>query len=702
MNEYGRRKKEYCIMAAVIAAACMFVFLTLENSAPILGLLAFFVAAILFALYAPKKAHAAARLCFRYRWAIALLLFVLCVALRISGSSIGIYDEIFPTQIQTTESTWFGVPRRIRSDEYGVATPQFFSQAYNGYSLYSDRMSLSPTNMVLDYYSPVWDAAAFGKPLMWGYLLFGNMVGLSWYWCGLVILLFMTALETVLILTRGCKWISVVGAAVVTLAPAIQWWMLPHMPIVILYAMALFCIGYYFFTAEKALGKWGFSALAAMAAVGFGLSVFPSFQVPCAYAVIILLAACLIRDRAKITFRIREWYRIAIPAAVALGIIVRFVIVSKDDISLLMNTAYPGRRVDLGGTNALKDLFTDITSLFLPYHTVEYSNNCEVSTYIHFAPAFILLLPRICVYLKRRRSPDIAAGAALGAILIFYGFYMCVGIPPFLAKITLLRFCNRMKGVYGWLAALFTLWGVYIVIKYPDILTRRQKRLYPCVYGFLSILLLDENTLKNFLGFGELYGIQIGIVRLFAAVAGMTGLLLLALLGKKRLTACGFIAVMVVSGLPVNPIEYGTGAVTNHPISACITQVSKEEPDALWLCTDCASFISNYAAANGARVLNAVNFYPDVKKWEILDPDDEFKEYTNRYANQCAFLADSDPSVRLVAPDQIHCVLTPDMLQALNIRYLLSTVDHTELLNDWGIACECLMRQDGYGIYRLY
>ena len=173
-NEYGRRFPETYLMAATIIAACMFVFRMLRNTTPILGLMAFLVAVILFAGCAPKKARAAADYCFQNRWQIALLLFILCLIFRISGSSIGVYDEIFPTQLKTAESTWFGVPHWIRSDEYGVTTPQFFSQAYNGYALHSSRMSLTPTNMVLDYYSPVWDLAALGKPLMWGYLLFGN------------------------------------------------------------------------------------------------------------------------------------------------------------------------------------------------------------------------------------------------------------------------------------------------------------------------------------------------------------------------------------------------------------------------------------------------------------------------------------------------------------------------------------------------
>ena len=69
----------------------------------------------------------AANLCFRYRWVLALLVFCVCVCLRLHGSSIGVYDEVFPTQITAEETTLFGRVRWIRSDEWAMTTPIFFS-----------------------------------------------------------------------------------------------------------------------------------------------------------------------------------------------------------------------------------------------------------------------------------------------------------------------------------------------------------------------------------------------------------------------------------------------------------------------------------------------------------------------------------------------------------------------------------------------
>ena len=39
--------------------------------------------------------------------------------------------------------------------------------------------------------------------------------------------------------------------------------------------------------------------------------------------------------------------------------------------------------------------------------------------------------------------------------------------------------------------------------------------------------------------------------------------------------------------------------------------------------------------------------------------------------------------------------------EVLDIRYLFTTADHTELLARYGIACEYVAGQDGYRVYRL-
>ena len=687
------------ILAAVWGCAA-FIYFFLSNTAPILAAAGAVSVLLLLARRFPERAKKAFDFCFRYRWALALLVFLACVGLRLHGSSIGVYDEIFPTRLTGEKSLLFGKPRWIRSDEFGVATLKYFSQAANDYRLYSRQMSLAPTNMVLDYYSPVWDWTILGKPLSWGFLLFGNEIGLSWYWCGEIILLFMTALEMCLILTGRQRLVSLLGAFMIALSPAIQWWVMPHMPPVILYSMALFCVGYWFFTAETMAAKWVSAGLSVIAATGFVLSIFPSFQVPCGYAILLLLAVCIRRDRAQISFTRRDWPRMALPAALVLLILGRFLILSRHDLSLLLNTVYPGDRLFSGGNMRAAELFTDFTSIFLPYQDVAFSNNCEAATYIHFAPLFLLLSPYLLPALKRERDSGWVVGAALFGILFVQCAFLLIGFPQWLAEITLLRFCNRMHEVYGWTAALFTVWGLGVFVSHPELLSRRAKLLIPLAYGAVWMLTLDSQRQEYFSNF-IFRSFPLGKMLITLTLAGIVCILYFALFRHQRLLSAALITLMLFCGATVNPLMRGSGPVFDHPVSAAVAEIAEREPERRWLCTDSVFILPNFLMANGAKVLDATNFYPDPEKWAILDPAGQYEELTNRYANQCAELTESANSVELLNPDYIKLFLNPASLKDLNIRYLFTPMDHTALLSEYGISCSYVTGQDGYGIYRL-
>ena len=692
---------QMAIMLGLIWAATAFIVLALDNAKPVLVLSVACSAGAVAITFFPIQARQVGNLCFRYRWLLALALFALGVLLRLSGSSIGMYNQVLPTQITPEQTTLFGEPRSIRSDEFRVSVPTFFSQAFNEFHLYSQQMGISPTNMVLDYYSPVWDITAIGKPMAWGFLLFGNEVGLSWYWCGLELLIFMTAGEMLLILTKGHRLPSFLGAALILLAPEIQWWMLPHMPIVIMYAMALFCIGYAFFTVKAPWAKWLSATGAVVGIVGFSLSIFPSFQVPCAYTIVALLAVCLFRDREKLRMARIDALRIACVIVASAGIIVPFVVSSAQDFSLLLGTVYPGSRSVRGAAWGIDALFTDLSSFYLPYADATYLNNCEASTYIHFAPFFALLAPRLFPALRRRKDPTLAVGICLLCIVLVEGIFMVVGFPQFLADITLFRFCNRMNAVYGWTAALFTVWGIAALLRHPDILTRVEKVLYPLAYGLLSLFTVSTNTWGYFQSISEKTGHPIGYTLAAIALICLVCLLFLVLFRQNPLFAALLLTTMVVAGATVNPIERGIGAIANHPLSAQVAQVSSEEPDARWLATNNAFYLNNFAMANGARVMNATQFYPDVAQWEIVDPEGACSDATNRYANEYADIVEEGNSVEAVYPDYIEMHLTPETLMALEIRYLISEVDYTETLARHDISCKRVGGQDGYGLYRL-
>ncbi len=286
-------------------------------------------------------------------------------------------------------------------------------------------------------------------------------------------------------------------------------------------------------------------------------------------------------------------------------------------------------------------------------------------------------------------------------ILVFEIVFLLFGIPRFLAEITLLRYCNRMNAVYGWTAALFTVWGFSALLKYPDVLSKAEKTIYPILFGLVYIPLLDDHVWNFFYQFEIHRFPDTGLLLVIVTLAALSLLLLLAEFRREKLFSATLFLIMLFSGATVNPLERGTGAIYNHPLSETVSAIAAREPDARWLCLDCSVLQSNYLMANGARVLSATNFYPDFEKWIIVDPTAQYEDVYNRYANQKATLVEGETSVELVFPDYLNMNLNPETIKELKIDYLLLWKDYDNLLKEHGIETEYIPGQDAYYIYRL-
>ena len=631
----------------------------------------------------------------KYRWIIAFTIFVIAVFFRLHMSSIGEFNKYFPTVSDDySYKEIIGHSRSIRSDEWAVQTPTFFSQAYSGYAMTSYQKSLGGINMVLDYYAPVFDFTLIGKPFNWGYILFGNEIGLSWYWSLFVILLFMLAFEMFWIITKHNRVLSIVGSLMIGFSPAIQWWMMPHMPVVFLYAMWLFVVGYYFFTTKSTLFSWVLTILGIIGFVGYALSIFPSIQIIMGIVALSLLIACLYRDKDLFKFKVKSIRCLKLVIMLcATGVVLGyFLLTSKESISLLMNTAYPGERVSMGGDGTLSSLFPTLYSMFLPYKDANILNNCELATFIHFCPVVLVLFPLISKKLRENNDSIRYVGVTLFSLIAIEILFMCVGFTELQAKLTLFSYNNRMQISYGFTSVIFTIWGINALWKYPEILSKKQKIIIPLVFLLFYITLLDANIIAY-------AGVLLPLIEIsIFAIA-----VLLFIMRKKVLFALWMSIIMIEAGATINPLCSGIGAITDHPISEEINNISTNDKNAIWLTTgDNSSIVANFVAANGGRVLNGTNFLPDFTKWDLLDTDRENEEIYNRYANQYVYLTTEETTFENKYADTIDLYLNPQDLDELGITYILSNQDDAEeILTSYQISYEVEEMQDNYKIIHL-
>lgn len=623
----------------------------------------------------------------KYRYLVALIVFIFCVVFQLHGSSISQYNVTFD-DLDVYQDVLVGNGRSIRSDEFVVQVPYYFSQSANDYEQVSYQMSLSGQDMIIGYNAPVLNPLLIAKPLTWGYLLFGNTYGLSWYWCGKLILCLLMVYELCSLITKNQKVISVLGSFALVFSPMMQWWFSPHMYDVFMWATTLCVAGYYFFMG-KGKWKWLYTILAPLAAVAFVLALFPSLQVAAGMLVAALLVVFLIRDREAFQFGKSDVFRLIVAIVIASGLLIYFAVTSYDAIISLFTTAYPGERISVGGDGTLASLFSNLTCFKTPFVDTNISNNSEISTFNHLGGLMLLSFPYIWKKRTKESRPDLLIGSVFFTVLLIQVEFMLIGMPEMLAKITLFSYINRMDIAYGFTATLATVWFVYYIVKYRE---QHNKYIFmgmSIVFAFLQMCSLTQENLDFMPGY-----IFIVLIGLFASVT--------CLVLKKKYYVAGSVVVLltVISGFTVNPIVTGTSAIYEHEISNEIAECI-EENDGYWLAID-SLVTQNFLVANGAKVINAVNFYPDDKKWEVIDPDGIYEFNYNRYAHIAVVLEEVDTTIDLVPPDCIVVHLDTAVLKELNITYILTMIDYTELFEKYDLNyVKTYTDSSGYMIYTL-
>ena len=103
----------------------------------------------------------------------------------------------------------------------------------------------------------------------------------------------------------------------------------------------------------------------------------------------------------------------------------------------------------------------------------------------------------------------------------------------------------------------------------------------------------------------------------------------------------------------------------------------KEDPNANWIGVGDRG-IQDMFITVGAHTITSVNTYPDLEKWEKIDPNHEFIDVYNRYAHMNVNLTTDEPSKFENVPgreDIISVTLNVDDLKKLNVTYIESKED---------------------------
>lgn len=666
---------------------------------------------------------------FKWRYVIALVLLAIGVIFQFSGSSIGLLSLGFgdPNDALSNSGVIFGMNRSIRSDEWLVLTPYFLSQDAAGYPFVSDIIRGTDTITGLVYATPSWHLVTVFHPFMLGFLVFGASRGLAFFWVGRFIALFLVTFELGRLMTRDNRYLSATLAILVTLSPFIQWWYAAaNVAEMFIFGQLLVILLDRFLNCNTVPAKFALAFVMSWAAGCFIMVIYPAWQVPFFFIYAGMGIWIGIRywkkkkrcqakvesapsngqesalsDRASVGALTRRPHAVVplpysvislVLAVVALIGCLAFIFWdARELISATMNTVYPGARFETGGGWG-RYLFDGSVAFSLPFDLIGSwrDNVCEAATFIGLFPLGTLLG---IVMAFGRRDP---LSIILLIIECFLLLFAVIGIPPFLARITL------MSNV-----AIFRVVGV---ITYIDVLLLiRALALRSLRFSFGSYALgraftrtiLPQWTITAI----ALLGILIAIIAPFAlgeltpangiklftinfvGVLLVGGSILYALLyplSRRALLSLliGVVCSVGIAGFCVNPLRSGLGEVEQNQALHQVKQIVEEDPAALWMSE--SSFDSQALITVGARAINSVNAYPAMDRWALIDESGKYADVYNRFAHiQVEFQNDDPTSFEMInKADSFMMHLNVDDLKKLDVTYILSRTDLQELTTE--------------------
>jgi len=636
---------------------------------------------------------------FRYRYPIAIVCFIICVALEITGSSIGCFIGGSESNLQ------LGVSRQIRSDEWAILTPMTWTQYMdpNGhFSYFNSVIRAESTDVFLEYGLPIYTPLMVFKPFLLGYLFLPIAKGMAFFWCGRLIALTMVCFEFGRFITNDKRMLSIVYSVMIVFSPPVQWWFAINgfVEMLIFFQLSLISFDRYL-KDDNSRKRLLYATVIGICAGGYVLTMYPGWMIPLAYVLLACIIWVFVDNCKKGT--IKRLHRIDfLPIMLVICILTVSAVYiysnSHETISTLANTIYPGQRSDNGGAGTLKHLFSFIPCIWYAVRVVgEYegifNNVCDSAQFICLFPAgYLLFLYRL---IKGKRD---TLCTAMVIVSIFLMIYCIVGLPGSVANITALNYSVPHRVIVIWGLA-----NVILLVRLVALISEdREEPKTEETSG-------DESAKKitayifmcaiAIVGIWEAYRLNATYYdRYMPAAEAIVFIPLYVLLcnhSKRIKTVWGvlMIAVCLASTGLANPVRMGVDDVKKSPDVQMIQAIVEKDPEAVWIAEGEGFPSGNLPLLAGAKTINCTNIYPDLERWRKIDPEGAYEDCYNRYAAAIQVIRHNDNvnDQKFVLHNELSYTvhLSDEDMEKIGVKYIISaqelTGDKTKLVSSNGI-----------------
>lgn len=636
----------------------------------------------------------------KYRFKIGCILFVLAVLLQLNGSSAGMWNTHIGGQ-DPQSLIIAGENRPIRSDEWCVFTPMALSQYHNDFRYESSILRGTDTDVYMVYGQPVRDWTIIFRPFQLGYLFLSPGRGLSFYWCGKLIVLFLVSLEFGFLITRkkgiqdsenSRMLLPFTYATMVTFAPVVQWWFSTNaFPDMLVYGQGLLlCLAAYMET-DSYRKRMLYALCMIWMAGAYILVLYPAWQIPFFYVFLFLGLWIISSHWKRFDFSWKKDLPILIVSTVMLCFCMVYIINrSWDAIMAVMHSVYPGARMETGD-GGFPSLFRYVGNLMMPFTDQGIPGNvCENAAFYDLFPLGILLSFPV-LYRERDRMTFL-----LVLVTIFLGIYMIAGFPEGIARLTLMSNVptNRCAVALSYANLLLMIRGCCLIHRKQDGENQgdnQEKYMIITALGLASAVVWGAWYYE--------YRVYFTIPVLFLCGMLLISIYIFFIRNFKVFCIILCISALIMGGT-VNPVRAGLDDLMDHPLGNAIRELSTSDTGK-WMAVTDNWVVGNFLIMYGAPAVNSTNTYVNRELWDKLDPERKYEEVYNRYAHMdISLIPDSDTEVSLISPDHIHVNIDPEELVDMGVSYVVSDQDLL-VYNNKNIDFQPVFSAEGIR-YRIY
>lgn len=609
-----------------------------------------------------------------------LIILIVLSALRISGTSIGVYHNVLYGNESRDPDLLYGHPQTIRSDEWLVNTQENIAQSKAGYPKVDPYMGTGrDVSMQADVVSKDW--SIIFKPQSWSFVALPLEQAFAFRWWLLMYALMVSCYFFCLRVLGDKKLFAILFAVSVGLSPFALWWYQTSIFMGLAYGFLAIILGIRLLDGEpvRFIKDKRLSTVLQISALGFigacfGLIFYPPFQIPIAIVIIACLLGHLINkwrhEDIKHSVLMKRVSYLVASGALAGIVGIAFIASHHSTIHKLTSTLYPGHRlVDSGGLNALNVLDGFLMPLLQGQvrGTHFFINQSEAANFILLMP--FLLIPGFMLavreYKKKRQIDWVFLLSLLTGLMFLVRAFVPYG--SILYKPLLLDRVPNSRLVIGMGFVGFLIF-IYIVKKLSEAKIPQAKLRAPALVYSLACFVVLLGTGSYVISHYPLFIHNWFVV---IVLAGCFTTIITALLVNQPLIAVSLLFIFtLMSSFKIVPLYRGLGFGTHNKVAQAMDKVSS--PSDTWVTID-DIYYENIGYLAGRRSIGGMQIYPDVSLWRQAGG----KQYDYVYNREGHAIFSDDPALnkpfRLIQADayDVRFACTPFIEEHVN--YALAT-----------------------------